>query len=342
MDSGTKYLTVVSRAGSNTRLARLWRSFVRWQTPYSLVSSLIALSLAVVFMFDLVFDHPGADAVLIRGWLLLFSLLAIVPLCAGRRYPGWAGLLTVGIIQAWSAYSLVVSAHVHVEINALLQLPMIALYVGWFYGTVVSRIWMIGCTILTFAALISNPGIGAGRFSPVTVVLYSVLIALFCFEGARTVRRQLFVQSITDPLTGALNRRGLKTIGEQFRRRAERRGTPLSIVLIDFDDFKLINDSGGHSAGDKVLRESVAEWRTKVGMRGRRATGNGLVARLGGDEFLLLIAGCADHATAMVEQLSGDERHSWSWGIASLAPDDNLDAVIAAADAELFRAKRAN
>ncbi|MCP3980620.1 MAG: GGDEF domain-containing protein [bacterium] len=89
-------------------------------------------------------------------------------------------------------------------------------------------------------------------------------------------------QSCHDPLTGLLNRRGILETLKRERARARRRGTPLSVLFVDVDRFKEINDTHGHRIGDEVLH-GIAR-RLSESLRMTDALG-----RLGGDEFLLVL-----------------------------------------------------
>jgi diguanylate cyclase (GGDEF)-like protein len=93
---------------------------------------------------------------------------------------------------------------------------------------------------------------------------------------------QLEDLSITDPLTGLANRRRLMTRLEEEVSRARRYKTPLSVVMIDIDHFKQVNDTHGHAMGDEVLRNIGAMLKASV-----RATD--LAARYGGEELTLLL-----------------------------------------------------
>lgn len=105
-----------------------------------------------------------------------------------------------------------------------------------------------------------------------------------------SIQREMARQARTDPLTGLLNRRAF--MEEIARRidRMEREGLPGTVMFVDLDYFKAVNDRFGHEAGDQVLRETASLLRDAV----RPAD---LVARLGGDEFALWMDG-SDHMTA--------------------------------------------
>lgn len=150
-----------------------------------------------------------------------------------------------------------------------------------------------------------------------------------------------------DPLTNVANR---KSYDERFQRELDlcRRGErAAALLLFDLDDFKSINDSYGHRAGDKVL-QSVVKCFTQV------AHGDDFVARLGGEEFVLLIGGVdppeasqvGDRVRAAVESLrfhfrGTPVRITVSCGITQLRSDDSPEAAYDRADAALYRAKGA-
>ena len=152
---------------------------------------------------------------------------------------------------------------------------------------------------------------------------------------------ELTAQATTDPLTGVANRRSFYASLEAELKRAERTNAPVTLVLIDLDGFKEINDTHGHPFGDGVL-QTVAE---KV-RRSLRATD--VIARVGGDEFAvllpatardnagLLVARAHDEAVASVGGLS----LTWSAGVASFPTDAHDGAtLVECADAALYCAK---
>ncbi len=149
----------------------------------------------------------------------------------------------------------------------------------------------------------------------------------------------------TDSLTGIANRRAFMDRLEQEVARSRRTPRPVTIVLLDLDGFKQINDTDGHHAGDDVL---VAVARALT--RHRRASD--LAARYGGDEFALLLPETdRDEATAVVTRLteamigaggSADESHGlrFSWGSATRPADGaTADQLLLAADFRLYRMK---
>ena len=161
--------------------------------------------------------------------------------------------------------------------------------------------------------------------------------------------RELSERAITDPLTGLLNSRWLREVGERELAQSLRGGQSLAILLLDLDRFKQINDSGGHSAGDLVLR------RVGAALRGMIRSGDAAV-RLGGEEFLLLLRD-ADRAGA--ERIAVEFRDrlaalslprsclpratlTVSIGIAILPHNGIVLAeLVRAADVAMYEAKRA-
>jgi diguanylate cyclase (GGDEF)-like protein len=151
--------------------------------------------------------------------------------------------------------------------------------------------------------------------------------------------------SFKDEVTDLYNRRFFFIRLEEEISRFHRFGHPLSVVLLDLDDFKAVNDELGHTAGDDTLRE-VAQLMVK------QSRSDTIMARHGGDEFAILLvetskSGASCYAER-IRQALADCRFSHSrqitdsFGIASL-PEDSLassEALIRAADEALYAAKR--
>jgi diguanylate cyclase (GGDEF)-like protein len=150
-------------------------------------------------------------------------------------------------------------------------------------------------------------------------------------------RRELARFSITDPLTGALNRRGLDAAAAASLAAMHRAGTPVALILIDLDDFKAYNDSFGHAAGDELLCWTAARVRSAL-----RAMDS--LARIGGDEFAIVVADAdASAAAAVAERVrtACADRISLCTGLGSAPEDGNdFDSLYRVADGALYDTKR--
>ncbi len=154
---------------------------------------------------------------------------------------------------------------------------------------------------------------------------------------------QLLAQSSKDPLTGLFNRRYFETAAEKEQMRSRRYGFPFSILYIDLDDFKRINDSYGHTAGDEVLKGTA-----DVLFKNLRT--EDCAARFGGEEFVVLLPQTdtegavifADRLTAGMKnnRFEQDIKVTFSGGIASFPRHgDSVEDLLQSADRGLYEAK---
>jgi diguanylate cyclase (GGDEF)-like protein len=169
--------------------------------------------------------------------------------------------------------------------------------------------------------------------------------AVVALENAR-LHRLVEQQALVDGLTGLANRRACSEALQAEVARAERFGTPLSVVLADLDRFKEVNDTHGHAIGDEalwtfadVLRETMRE--------------ADVAGRWGGEEFLLLLPGAdEDGASQLAERVRArlsarriagapDLRLTASFGVAEYVPESGAERLVGAADRALYQAKRA-
>jgi diguanylate cyclase (GGDEF)-like protein len=190
-----------------------------------------------------------------------------------------------------------------------------------------------------------------GSTAALPVALFIVLAGLLAFTFARALtelHERVATQAVTDPLTGLWNRRRTEELLVTEEERRRRLGHPYSVLIVDVDEFKSINDSHGHPQGDGVLRGVAEVIRSEI-----RAIDEG--ARYGGDELALILpetdpAGAvavAERLRSKVEDAgftlaSGAElRVSVSVGVAT-APDcaQDVEELVRAADEALLRAKR--
>jgi diguanylate cyclase (GGDEF)-like protein/PAS domain S-box-containing protein len=155
---------------------------------------------------------------------------------------------------------------------------------------------------------------------------------LLDITAEREALEQLERLAFSDPLTGLPNRARL----EQVMYDTHRRGEPLTLLYLDLDDFKTVNDSLGHGAGDELL--CVVAKRLKNIVRE-----DDLVARIGGDEFALLLpgadeAGATEVVTRLLERLPSGR--SVSFGVAEWDMRETASELLARADARMYAAKR--
>jgi diguanylate cyclase (GGDEF)-like protein len=169
----------------------------------------------------------------------------------------------------------------------------------------------------------------------------SQLLALLAnTSGAAVVRAELITQltarAATDGLTGLANRAAWHDGLEHAMARSRRNGQPMSVILLDLNDFKQVNDRHGHAAGDQVLRDISARWLTAL-----RETDQ--LGRLGGDEFGVILED-ADQASALLVIARLDEAigatHSAATGVAVWDRSEDSAALLARADALLYQHKR--
>jgi diguanylate cyclase (GGDEF)-like protein len=160
-------------------------------------------------------------------------------------------------------------------------------------------------------------------------------------HGLASAIAELTAQATTDPLTGVANRRSFYTALEAELKRAGRTGAPVTLVLIDLDGFKEINDTHGHPFGDGVLQTIAEKLRN-----GLRATD--VLARVGGDEFAILLPATARENAATLIKRARDEAAAsvggvsltWSAGVATYPVDARDSAtLVECADAALYCAK---
>lgn len=196
---------------------------------------------------------------------------------------------------------------------------------------------------LNFADLSSErfrPGIDYSLLEQLGVVVSICLSNVAAHEELKAL-------AFKDPLTGLLNRRAMEKALKREFTRARRYIIPLSVVFIDLDDFKQINDSYGHDCGDDLLKFAAT---TMLNMSRQ----SDIVARFAGDEFVLILPGTTpQEAKGLLERLryyfmdhkmEDEEKQievGFSYGIASAADEGVTDAMLLLkrADELLFKAK---
>ena len=187
----------------------------------------------------------------------------------------------------------------------------------------------------------------AQPFSDAEIVVLEDMLVTLVYPLRNALYYQRALQSaLKDPLTGLYNRTALDASLLREFNLARRNKSALSLLVLDIDNFKIINDTHGHAAGDaviKALAESIAA----------RSRNTDILARFGGEEFALLLnatnaAGAKVIATRVCEAVRGivcqvkDVRIPFtvSVGVATLAQDENEKSLLERADMAMYTAKR--
>jgi diguanylate cyclase len=166
-------------------------------------------------------------------------------------------------------------------------------------------------------------------------------IGMLAAEAGLAIERTDLVERLDflarrDELTGLVNRRVLQEELEREVEGAPRTGRPLSVLMLDLDNFKQINDAQGHRAGDRLLKATAAAWTETL-------RSGGLIARFGGDEFAVVLPDTdLDAAIAVGERLRAvvPAPGTCSIGVATLSPGQTAAQLLNAADDRLYAAKR--
>ena len=296
------------------------------------LAAMLPLAGAAAVIGSLAFSHWTHHSVLI-----LLSLAAIATagsiarLIVGERTPTWARhvIFHLGVAIVSVLVTIQPSANVHFEVlyswvvvfAALSWPPRLALYYQGVVGVGYALALVIGPTI-------ENPVTAWMATFGSSAILCAVTIGLV--NALRKSSRE-------DRLTRLANRRAWDDRFDEELERARRSEQPLSMVMIDVDNFKLVNDRDGHLAGDQLLARVADGWRAAV--RG----GGDFLARLGGDEFALL-APSADECGALevVRRLHDaiPEGVSCSIGVATWDRHESGADLFRRADEAMYEVKR--
>lgn len=214
-------------------------------------------------------------------------------------------------------------------INSGLLFYTFLIYMVWF-----GPIWV--ARLFGYAWLAVYWAIAVVRFGEpmlpllVTLTITSALLG----ELVGMFRRRLESFSLTDELCGVWNKRGFHLLLERATRSTSRVSSPLSVLFLDLDEFKQINDTRGHVEGDRVLR-SFAE-QVEAASRPKD-----VLARVGGDEFVLMLPDCdAEEAESIALRLQRTvDAAVWSYGAAEWRSGETAEEFVSRADAQMFEEK---
>ncbi len=276
------------------------------------------LGLAVPLIMAEVIFHALA-AVLVVGWDSGFHLylMVLIPIYLANPLSSWPVRLTVSTALSIVYVTLDLHGHHHDGLHPLPTEVLSSLHA-----------FNLATTILLMSTV---------------TVLYVRLVS--------QAEQRLNELATTDSLTGLMNRRSMQAAMGRLQTLRQRKPQPATLILLDLDHFKQLNDEHGHALGDWALQAAADV--LSIGVRDID-----LVARWGGEEFLIALPDTTMDAAAIVaERLRQniealhlpkqgepgqelDTRLSATFGLAPLAPDQPLEAAIHAADVALYQGKQ--
>jgi diguanylate cyclase (GGDEF)-like protein len=255
---------------------------------------------------------------------------------------GWLISIAVGVVLILGVIDYYTGFELSVSFFYLMPITMVAWGMGRDAGLIFSgisaAIWftsnfLSGQEITNMFIGVWNTLIRFGFYAVVTVLLAELRHAL---EGERLLAN-------TDPLTGALNRRSFNEVAEKKMIISEVNRRPYTMMYIDLDDFKAINDKQGHAFGDLVLKTVVDTLQAQI-----RTTD--YLARLGGDEFAILLTDIdQNHAkpiahrlhTSLLEKMAANGWDiTFSIGVLTvLSLPESVDKLVSLADGLMYKVK---
>lgn len=202
----------------------------------------------------------------------------------------------------------------------------------------------LAAAAVTIAVLVASLGLGqhALKLQFALIALSLTAYSALSFLGLRDDNRRLKAQLSTDPLTAAASRAHFAEVAARAIGDARRLGQPLSLLMLDLDHLKRINDGHGHGAGDEALRRFAALCREQL-----RA--DDLLGRLGGDEFAACLPGASIEVAqararmllaTLVSASTPTLPLAASIGLATLTDGDTYASLLQRADDALMKAKR--
>ncbi|TGD84758.1 GGDEF domain-containing protein [Mycolicibacterium sp. CH28] len=267
-----------------------------------------------------------------RGELVAAGLSAVgVLLCVTPPLRGWRYVSGLACVSAAPVAALFFHHNLAAQVWALIPLMFLAIFVRTWHRPMVTRIYVVVVGLAAAVGLLMAPQ-PAPPLWPLLFLL-SIGGAAEVFGLSHAILRNT---ADRDPLTGVWNRAGFDRHADALIAQSYRKGQPLAVLLVDVDDFKLVNDRDGHAAGDDVLISLTKRWAEQL-------PDSAVMGRLGGDEFVVLLMGQDEAgARAMAQALSDTGPVPVTLGVSVGRPSGAADftALLAAADADLYARKR--
>lgn len=231
-------------------------------------------------------------------------------------------LIAVAIVAGQGGWTSAVAASLYAFVAVHSALVLL-----WRHATLVLA-WAAATAAVAASMIVPEP-----RLLPLLAVFVLVCGTL---SGVTTwLVQEMRRQAATDPLTGLANRATFAAALQQARATVLRTGEPLSLVALDLDEFKHLNDTLGHAAGDAMLVAVSRAWSAELRERD-------VLARLGGDEFCVILPGADLEEARHVAQRLADvmpDGATCSTGVTVWTPGQEIEALVLAADRALYTTK---
>ncbi len=305
-------------------------------TLFRQVGPLLGAALLVVLSFAISQATRAEGRLLVQAATLTALTAAAMALVPWHRVPG---VLKVAPALAYLSVTFFIRQATGGPDSIYAQLVLVPILWLAVYGTAIEiAAGVAGIAVVLAGPIVVTPGAESQWPRALLLTATAAIIGFGVqrlFGQLRAHSSQLIVLIRTDPLTGVGNRRAWDEELELVLKRAEEDRTPTCIALIDIDHFKEFNDGRGHQAGDRLLKEITAVWRSQL-------RDGDTLARLGGDEFAIILPRCPLEAAHRIMRRLCDDVPAGQTSSTGLATWDWIESasdLIARADAALYEAK---
>ena len=300
--------------GLGTQRARLLRIYLGATTflyLYGVVFTLFPVRT------DLAYANPVGGIIAIALGVAGLAWLAVRP-----------HQVAPAIFCAIAATPVVMAFHVTLtaEYMCLIAPMFLAMYLRAFHPP--RQAWSM-IAALTVACLVAVGVAPAPHVGVITFLIFAVAI-LGAAESFGVLIRAMFAAACTDPMTGLLNRAGWEVGTTALLKRSQSPAVPVTVVALDIDGLKTLNDTYGHQAGDRRITDYAEQWKQALPR-------DAVLARLGGDEFAACITG--DSVQGFLDAIARRTPEVSVGAATRSSPDADVADLYAEADAALYRSR---